>query len=150
MLLLRSTVVANKGTARQKIAKTIAQLISAGIPELYGNSLPVLKFWDEVQDFPFVSVTCANEQREYLPVGFEWGYCAVMIRLYVKSDDSPLDDTEAILEKIEAILRNNIVIEFDTGRCSVDIRINSIDTDGGLLAPHGVGEISAIVQYEVN
>ena len=73
-----------------------------------------------------------------------------MIRLYVKSDDSPLDDTEVILEKIEAILRSNLVIEFDTGRCSVDIRINSIDTDGGLLAPHGVGEISAVVQYQVN
>ena len=148
--MLGSTVVANKGTARQKVAKAVAKLISDNIPELDGNSLPVLKFWDEVQDFPFVSVTCANEQREYLPGGFEWGYCAVMIRLYVKSDDSPLDDTEVILEKIEAILRSNLVIEFDTGRCSVDIRINSIDTDGGLLAPHGVGEISAIVQYEVN
>ena len=131
--------MANKGTARQKVAKAVAKLISDNIPELDGNSLPVLKFWDEVQDFPFVSVTCANEQREYL-----------MIRLYVKSDDSPLDDTEVILEKIEAILRSNLVIEFDTGRCSVDIRINSIDTDGGLLAPHGVGEISAIVQYQVN
>ena len=148
--MLGSTVVANKGTARQKVAKAVAKLISDNIPELDGNSLPVLKFWDEVQDFPFVSVTCANEQREYLPGGFEWGYCAVMIRLYVKSDDSPLDDTEVILEKIEAILRSNLVIEFDKGRCSVDIRINSIDTDGGLLAPHGVGEISAIVQYQVN
>ena len=92
--------MANKGTARQKVAKAVAKLISDNIPELDGNSLPVLKFWDEVQDFPFVSVTCANEQREYLPGGFEWGYCAVMIRLYVKSDDSPLDDTEVILEKI--------------------------------------------------
>ena len=115
--MLGSTVVANKGTARQKVAKAVAKLISDNIPELDGNSLPVLKFWDEVQDFPFVSVTCANEQREYLPGGFEWGYCAVMIRLYVKSDDSPLDDTEVILEKIEAILRSNLVIEFDTGRC---------------------------------
>lgn len=140
----------SKGSSRQKMAKAIVCLLSDNIPEFFGNVKPVLKFWDEVEDFPFVSVTAASEQREYLPGSFEWGFIPVNIRIYVKSESS-LDDLEELMVKVEILLRDNIELVYNTSGCkTTDIRISSIDTDGGLLAPHGVGEIVAVVQYQVN
>jgi len=138
-----------KGSARQRLAIAIAKLLKDNIPEIYGNSHAKLKFWDEVEDFPHISTTSTTERREYLPGGFEWGYVQVNIRVYVKSDDSSLEELENLLVKIEEILRDNNEVYF--GDCSAtNIEITSIDTDGGLLAPHGVGEIVAVVQYQVN
>lgn len=137
-----------KGSARQRIASAIAKLFADNIPEIYGNAHPILKFWDEVEDFPYIAVTSSSERREYLPGSFEWGYVQVNIRTYVKSDTA-LMDLESLLVKIEDIIRDNNEVYF--GDCqATNIEISSIDTDGGLLAPHGVGEIIAIVQYQVN
>ena len=137
------------GSARQKIASAIAKLIADNVPEVYGNSHPILKFWDEVQDWPHISTTSSSERREYLPGSFEWGYVQVNIRVYVKSEDSALDELEGLLVKIEKLLRDNNELNF--GNCSAtNLEITSIDTDGGLLTPHGVGEIVAVVQYQVN
>lgn len=140
-----------KGSVRQKVAIAIAKLLNDNIPELYGNAKPILQFWDEVQDFPFISVTCGSEQRDYLPSGFEWGFITTSLRVYVKTEDDPLTELESLLVKVETILRDNIEIEYDVSNCkTTDVRISTIDTDGGLLKPHGVGEIVAVVQYQVN
>ncbi len=141
-----------QGTARKAIQKNLAKEIGDSLLYLHGNVEPKLKFWDEVNDFPFVSIVCTNEVREYLPGSFEWGFVTTNIRVYVKSEDEPIDDLEVILVDIEKILRDKAgsLPIFTDGCTTTDIRIISIDTDGGLLAPHGVGEIVAVVQYQVN
>ena len=40
--------------------------------DLADNVTNKLIFWDEVNDFPFVSVVPGNEVREYHPGGFKW------------------------------------------------------------------------------
>jgi len=138
------------GTQRNKIVKAITNLIKDNLPQFYGNVIPKLKFWDEVRDFPHCSVSSTGEQREYLPASFEWGYVTISVRVYVNEDTTAADTLDDLLGEIEDLIRNNIVLSYDTGRETTDIRVLSVDTDGGLLEPLGVGELLLIVQYEVH
>ena len=138
------------GTQRIKIVKAITDLIKNNIPEFIDNVHPKLKFWDEVQEFPHCSVSSTGEQREYLPSEFEWGYLTVSIRVYVKEDFTTSETLDTLLGKIEDLIRDNIVLSYDTCKETTDMRILSVDTDGGLLEPLGVGELLLIVQYEVH
>jgi hypothetical protein len=58
--------------------------------DLANNVTNKLVFWDEVNDFPYVSVVAGSENREYLPGGFKWGYLGITIRIYVYGEE-PLD-----------------------------------------------------------
>lgn len=138
------------GTQRIKIVRAITDLIKNNISEFIDNVHPKLKFWDEVQEFPHCSVSSTGEQREYLPSEFEWGYLTVSIRVYVKEDFTTSETLDTLLGKIEDLIRDNIVLSYDTGKETTDMRILSVDTDGGLLEPLGVGELLLIVQYEVH
>jgi len=118
---------------------------------LYSNVVGKLIFWDEVNDFPHLCISAGSEQREYLPGDFKWGYLGISIKIYVRSDEYPLGELEEILEDLENLIDANNHLEYDSvlGKNITDIRIASIVTDEGLLAPDGVGELELVVQYEV-
>lgn len=118
---------------------------------LYDNVKGTLVFWDEINDFPYVCMSAGSEQREYLPGGFKWGYLAISMKIYVQTDTYAIRDLENILEDIENLLDANNHLEYDADNSKniTDIRVTSIVTDEGLLAPDGVGELDIIVQYEV-
>lgn len=116
--------------------------------DIFNNSYPYLKFWDEVTDFPSVYMTPGSEVREYLPGEFKWGYLSISIKLYCKGDDSQ-EQLEKLLEDVELCIDSNRQIEYDTGKETTEILITSITTDEGLLAPYAVGEINLQVRYQV-
>ena len=118
---------------------------------LYDNVIGKLIFWDEVNDFPYICVSAGSEQREYLPGGFKWGYLNISFKIYVQTNEYPLEALENILEDIEDLLDANNHLEYDAdnSKSITDIRVTSIVTDEGLLAPDGVGELDISVQYEV-
>jgi hypothetical protein len=116
--------------------------------DLADNVTNKLVFWDEVNDFPYVSVVAGSEVREYLPGGFKWGLLGITIRMYVYGEE-PLDELEKVLYDIETQLDANNVLTYDTGKSTEQITILSISTDEGLLAPYGVGEITAEVRYQL-
>jgi len=138
------------GTNRTKINSALKTLIATQVPEFFNNVHTKLRFWDEVDDFPHCSITTTGEQREYLPSEFEWGYLTVSIRVYVKEDLTAPETLDSLLGKVEDILRANLVLEYDTNKCTTDMRVISVDTDGGLLEPLAVGELLLIVQYQVH
>ena len=107
-----------------------------------------LIFWDEVNDFPFVSVVPGNETREYHSGGFKWGHLGINIRAYVHGEE-PLDELEKVLYEIETQLDADQTITYDTGKTTEQITVLSIATDEGLLAPYGVGEITCEIRYQV-
>lgn len=115
---------------------------------LYNNSYPKLKFWDEVQDFPCVYMSPGSESREYLPGDFTWGYLGISIKAYCKGEDSQ-QLLENLLEDLETCIDQNRVLQYDAalGYETTEILINSITTDEGLLAPYAVGEINLQVRY---
>jgi len=119
---------------------------------LFNNSFPVLKFWDEVNDFPAVFVVAGGETREYLPGGFAWGFLNVSLKVYTKGEDSQ-QLLENLIEDIETVVTDlRGVVQYDTSGSQFstsEISITSITTDEGLLAPYGVGEVNLLVRYQV-
>lgn len=115
---------------------------------IFGNSYPKLKFWDEVVDFPCVYMTPGTENRQYLPGGFKWGFLNITIKLYCKGENSQ-EELEQFLGDIELIIDSNRVLVYDTVNSyeTTEIEISSIITDEGMLAPYAVGEIVIQVQY---
>ena len=117
--------------------------------DLFDNSYPKLKFWDEVQDFPSVYLTAGSEFREYLPGDFTWGYLNVSVKVYVKNESEAQQDLEDLLDDLENVIDANRVLVYDSTNnlSTTEILIQSITTDEGLLAPYGVGEIILQVRY---
>ena len=116
---------------------------------LYGNSYPKLKFWDEIQDFPAVYMSPGTEMREYLPGDFTWGYINISIKAYVKDQEDPQSALEHLLHDIENCIDANRVLVYDQDNKleTTEILVQSIMTDEGLLLPYGVGEINVQVRY---
>lgn len=117
---------------------------------IFNNTYPKLKFWDEVSDFPCIYVVAGPESRDYLPGEFKWGFLNVSLKIYVKGDDSQ-QLLEDLLEDVEKVIdsNRNIAYEDTPGYETTEILISSITTDEGLLAPYGVGEINLQVRYQI-
>ncbi len=144
-------------SARTSIIKALSEkfkLINGESPyktNINNNSYPKLKFWDEIFDYPAIYMSAGSETREYLPSAFKWGFLTVSLRLYVKGED-PSQELEDLIEDVEKVIDANRVLVYDTetpGAQTIEILINSITTDEGLLEPHGVGEVNLIIQYPV-
>ena len=115
---------------------------------LYTNVLGKLKYWNEVNDFPFVCVTVSREDREYLPA-FKWGIVQIPIWVYVKDDDSD-QLLEDIFTDIELVVDSNQTLEYSEGKFTEDMRIVSLTTDEGLMEPLRIGEILIQVRYGID
>lgn len=115
---------------------------------IFGNSFPYLKFWDETNDFPSIYVVAGSEAREYLPSDFTWAYLGITLKVYCKGEDSQ-QLLEDLLEDIETVIHDNRVLKYDeaSGYETTEILINSIVTDEGLLAPYSIGEVNLQVRY---
>ena len=145
------------GSRRTNIVKALSELMKTidgtGTfnSNLYGNSFPILKFWDEINDFPAIYTTAGPEHREYMPGGFKWGNLTVTMRVYVKQE-FPQELLESILMDIESLIDLNQQLVYDeTIQCgsTIEINIASIITDEGLLDPYGVAEVTLDVKYQV-
>jgi len=143
-------------TRRMAIVKAIEdklKLIDGNSPyrtNLFGNVLPRLKFWDEVQDFPAVHVSAGAETRQYQGGGYKDRFLTVTIRVYVQEENAVFA-LEKLFEDIETVLETNTWLEYVdqdgvTQRTQM-ISILSIDSDEGALEPLGVGEIICEVRY---
>lgn len=142
--------------ARSKIVNALVvklKEIDGSVPytsNLFTNVFNNLKFFDEVSDFPAVFVNAGPETREYLPGNFKWGYLTLIVRVYVKGEE-PETLLEDIFSDIEYTVdtNGNLVYDATTGSKIEDLRIMSINTDEGLLAPIGVGDITLHIQYDL-
>lgn len=142
---------------RISIVKSLAEVfktIDGSSPyttNLYNNSYPKLKFWDEINDFPAVYVHPTSETRDYLPGGFAWGLLGICVKVYVKSEDTAQEQLEELLSDLETCVDLNRTLVYDATNQygTTEIEIQSITTDEGLLAPYAVGEIILQVRYQI-
>ena len=118
---------------------------------LFNNSYPKLKFWDEVQDFPCVYMSPSGERRDYQPGAFAWGFLNISIKAYCYSEESAQDQLEVLLGDLETCIDANRQLVYDStnGYTTTEILIDSITTDEGLLSPYAVGEINLQVRYQI-
>jgi hypothetical protein len=142
-------------TRRTSIVTALAEklkVIDGNAPyssDLFGNSYPKLKFWDEVQDFPSVYLVTGTETRQYHPADFTWAFLNISLKVYVKDESYPQEELEDVINDLETVINNNRVLVYDVTNnlSTTEILIQSITTDEGLLAPYGVGEINLQVRY---
>ena len=142
-------------TKRTSIVTALAdklKIIDGNAPyssDLFNNSYPKLKFWDEVQDFPSVYLVAGSETRQYHPADFTWAFMNVSVKVYVRSESEAHEKLEDLINDLEHVINNNRVLVYDTTNnlSTTEILIQSITTDEGLLAPYGVGEINLQVRY---
>jgi hypothetical protein len=142
-------------TKRTSIVTALAEkfkIINGTAPynsDLFDNSYPKLKFWDEVQDFPSVYLVAGSETRQYFPGDFTWAFLNISIKVYVKDESYPQEELETVLNDLETVINDNRVLVYDitNNLSTTEILIQSITTDEGLLAPYGVGEINLQVRY---
>lgn len=118
---------------------------------LFGNAFPRLKYWDEITDFPSICVTAGSETRQYQGGGYKDRFLNIKIVCYVHDEDDTVAALEQVLEDVETCLEQNSNLKFTT-RSGEDeyvtmITIQSIDTDEGVMAPLGVGEILCEARY---
>ena len=140
----KRTQIVNALVAKLKLINGVSPYLS----NLFTNVEANLRFWDEVSDFPYVFVTSGQESREYQPGGFKWGNLVVTVRIYVKSENS-FTELENIFADIERVIDSNGHLEYSAGNTTEDVRILSINTDEGLLAPIGVGEMTLLIMYDL-
>jgi len=140
---------------RTSIIKALAEKLKtldgiAYTSNIYGNAYPILKFWDEVNDFPAIYITPGSESREYLPSDFTWGYLGVSLKIYCRGEFAQ-EQLEQLLYDVETVIDKNRVLVYDSTNNyeTTEILLTSITTDEGLLAPYAVGEINLQVRYVI-
>ena len=108
-----------------------------------------MKFWDEVEQFPAVHMAAGAETREYYGGGQKWRFLRITIRAYVNSED-PIEELEELLEDLETVIdsSNNLTYkQLGTNAGVIQLTVISIDTDEGVLAPLGIGEMIIEARY---
>ncbi len=141
---------------RTSILKAIAAKLNEELDgikypsNIYGNAFPLLKFWDEVNEFMSIYMSPGSEQREYLASNFTWAYLGISIKLYCKGEYSQ-DQLEQLLEDVEKVIAANRVLVYDAinNYETTEILVASITTDEGLLSPYAIGELNIQVRYQL-
>ena len=116
---------------------------------LANQVFPTMKFWDEINTYPAVHLSAGTETREYYGSNNRWRFLTITIRAYVNQDD-PTEALCLLLEDLEYVLDNNLSISYSDSYGSggtAQQTILSIDTDEGVLAPLGIGEMIIEVRY---
>lgn len=112
-------------------------------------------YLDQIETFPAITVGLGPERPEYLPGGFRWMFLNLTIRLYVKSEDMSDEQLELLLQDIKTFIDTHENIEYtiskpdgtSVAKKATQMTIISIDTDEGVLHPHGIGEVSLEIRY---
>ena len=116
---------------------------------LDGNVETRMKFWDEIEQYPAVHMAAGAETREYYGGGQKWRFLTITIRAYVNAED-PIEELEELLEDLETVIdsSNNLTYkQLGTDAGIIQLTVISIDTDEGVLAPLGIGEIIIEARY---
>lgn len=145
---------------RGAICKALIHLIKTEVngtnySNLFGNVSDKNLHFDQIQDFPYCTVTPSSSTREYLPSEQTWKYLDVRIRLYVKNEEDPQGELELLIADIENLIDSNLTLEYTVTKPSGDVEvgyttdstINSVITDEGILSPLGFAEISVQIKY---
>lgn len=138
---------------RLDIVKAINNLVNTNLEgilftsNIYGTSETKLRFFDEVGNFPYLSITTGDTIIEYQPGSMKWNYLTVMIRCYTNGEDS-IEELEQFFEDIETLLDQNNNLEYQTNENITSISVISITTSEGVMSPLEVGEMGVVVRYD--
>lgn len=142
-------------TARKKIQTALVDLLKTikidnGFSvDLFDRVYDRQIFYDDVRNYPEVCVIKGPETRKYEPGMQAWGNIQFIIRIWTKDSQTTKADEqlENIFGEIENLLQNNTRLLYDTNQHTVDILIDQITDDEGLMAEEGkaMGEMELTI-----
>ena len=149
-------------SARSGIAKGLASVIGTSlngtgiyVNNIYENVTNKVLHFDDIQDFPYISVTPGPESREDMPSNFTWATITMYIRIYVENNEDAQGELESLISDIENVVDTHLNLSYNVTtsqgleiRNTVDNSIITITTDEGLLDPNALGEVVLEVRYE--
>jgi|TARA_B110000908_G_scaffold169267_1_gene226035 hypothetical protein len=149
-------------SARSGIAKGLASVIGTSlngtgiyVNNIYENVTNKVVHFDDIQDFPYISVTPGPESREDMPSNFTWATITMYIRIYVENNEDAQGELESLISDIENVVDTHLNLSYNVTtsqgleiRNTVDNSIITITTDEGLLDPNALGEVVLEVRYE--
>lgn len=125
------------------------------VTNIYGNVESRTRHFQDIENFPTITITPGPETREDMPSNFTMCRLEVAVRVYVKNQDDAQGELEQIIGDLEKFFDTNLDIEYNLitnngqeTRKTISNTILSITTDEGLLEPQGIGEILVSVEYE--
>ena len=135
----------------QALADKFKEIDGAGAykTRLDDNVHTRMKFWDEIEQFPAVHMSAGAETREYWGGGNKWRFLRLTIRAYVNNED-PIQELEELLEDLETVVDDNNDLTYHQLGSNAGVTqftVISIDTDEGVLAPLGIGEMIIEARY---
>jgi|TARA_X000000950_G_C13863804_1_gene639851 hypothetical protein len=116
---------------------------------LHGNVYRGYKFIDEINDFPSIYVVAGSETRNYQTTGTTQSQLVISLRGYVYDEEYELinENYGNITSDLEHVIYNLPRTHSDYQ--ILDVIIQSINTDEGLLTPYGIVELQILISYEV-
>jgi hypothetical protein len=114
--------------------------------DIANNVFRRLKFLDEINDFPTICVNAGSEARIYDTSGLITGDLTLNIRAYLRAEN-PITAAENLADDIEHVVYH-IGDKSDMGL--LNMIMQSVSTDEGLVAPFGILEIDILVKYQLN
>jgi len=110
------------------------------------NCFRRMRFLDEINDFPTVCVNAGTETRIYDTAGLTTGELNINVRSYVRAEN-PITTAESLADDIEHVVYN---LGDRSSIGILDMIIEGVSTDEGLVAPFGILEIDILVRYQLN
>ncbi len=113
---------------------------------LFNNVFRKLKFLDEVNDFPSLYIAAGTEFRDFNSKSLTVATLDVTIRAYVYGEDNSQSLADDVVQDIEHVIYS---IGDNSDKGILDITIESISTDEGLVNPYGLAEAQLTVVYRL-
>lgn len=151
-------------THRTQIAEAFCEIIkeklsgldSTYYTNIYNNCSTKILHFDQINDYPFISVVKSMETPEYHPGGFRWIFLDMYLRIYVRGLEDYDEQVEKIMSDLISLIDREEEFEYTiinpdgstTVHSVTEILWLSSGTDEGLLAPDAMGEIKLRVRYD--
>ena len=113
---------------------------------VFNNVFRKLKFIDEVNDFPSLYITAGTEFRNFQSENLTIATLGVIIRAYVYGDDNSQKLSDDLAEDIEHVIYN---LPEAPDKGILDITIESISMDEGLINPYGLLNVELSIVYRL-
>jgi len=114
---------------------------------IFNNVYRKLKFLDEVNDFPAIYVSAGTEIRDFNSKSLTVATLDVTIRAYVFGEDNSQSLSDSLVQDIEHVIYS---LGDNPDKGILDITIDNISTDEGLVAPYGLAEVTLTIVYRLD
>ena len=114
---------------------------------LFNNVFRKLKFLDEVNDFPAIYISAGTEIRDFESKSLTVATLDVTIRAYVFGEDNSQSLSDSLVQDIEHVVYS---LGDNPDKGILDITIDNISTDEGLVTPYGLAEVQLTTVYRLD